>query len=157
YNRRYDEALRNAELARKSIPWLYEAAKLEGDVLMARALDAKDHGDNEQAGKRFEEAVRRHELAAEIGRSDPGADEALAEAGIRQEEMDLYAGRDPAPKLERALAAADKGLVAAPAESHGYTKKAFAYYFRAQYAQSHGASRDEVDRLYQSQIASGEK
>lgn len=157
YNRRYDKALGNAELARKSSPWLYEAAKLEGDVHMARALDSRDHGDNDQAERHFQEAVARYEQAAEIGRSDHQVHEALAEAWIRQEEMDMYRGRDPGPKLEKALAAADKALIAAPAESQGHTKKAFAYFFQAQYAQEHGAGRSDVERLFREQVSAGER
>lgn len=156
YNRRYDQALEQAALARKTTPWLYEAAKLEGDVYLARALDAKDRGDNENAEKDFDKAVEYYGQAADIGRSDHQVYEALAEAWIRQEEMDLYRGRDPKVKLEKALAAADKSLLAAPKESSGYTKKAFAYYFQAQYAQGHGASREEVERFLRSQIEAGQ-
>ena len=157
YQRRYDEALGQAALARKSTPWLYEAQKLEGDVFMARALDARDHGDNEEAGRHFQEAVARYEQAVTIGRSDHQLYEALAEAWIRQEEMDMYAGRDPRPKLDKALAAAAAALTAAPRESDGHTKEAFAHKFQAEYAQSHGALQDEVRRLYGAQIASGEQ
>jgi len=157
YNRRYDEALASARSARNGISWLYEAEKLEGDVYMARALDAKDRGDNEQAERDFAQAVTHYELAADIGRSDHQVHEALAEAWIRQEEMDLYSGRDPRPKLEKALAAADKALTAAPAESAGHTKKAFAYHFQARYAQGHGTAPDEVERLFRTQIAVGKQ
>jgi eukaryotic-like serine/threonine-protein kinase len=157
YNQRYDQALEQAALARKTTPWLYEAAKLEGDVYLTRALDAKDRGENENAEKDFDKAVEYYGQAADIGRSDHLVYEALAEAWIRQEEMDLYRGRDPKVKLDKALAAADKALVAAPKESSGYTKKAFAYYFQAQYAQGHGAPRAEVERYYQGQIENGKK
>jgi serine/threonine-protein kinase len=157
YNRRYDEALHSAALARRGVPWLYEAAKLEGDVHMARALDARDHGDNDQAERHFQDAVARYGEAAEIGRSDHQVHEALAEAWIRQEEMDMYRGRDPSAKLEKALAAADRAITAAPAESHGHAKKAFAYNFHARYAQDHGAHRDEVERLFRAEIAAGEQ
>ncbi len=157
YNHRYDEALKSAELARKGLPWLYEAAKLEGDVFMARALDAKDHGDNDQAASHFKDAVARYAQAADVGRSDHEVYEALAEAWIRQEEMDLYAGRDPAPKLEKALSAAGSALEADPAESRAHTKKAFAYFFRAQYASDHGAPQGEVEMLYRAQVAEGEQ
>ncbi|MRG93705.1 protein kinase domain-containing protein [Polyangium spumosum] len=157
YNRRYDQAIESAQSARGKLSWLYEAEKLEGDVFMARALDAKDRGDNEQAERDFAQAVAHYEEAADIGRSDHQIYEALAEAWIRQEEMDLYRGRDPGPKLEKALSAADKALLAAPAESNGHTKKAFAYHFQARYAQSHGAPRDEVERLFRAQIAVGKE
>jgi eukaryotic-like serine/threonine-protein kinase len=155
YNRRYAQALEQAAQARKTTPWLYEAAKLEGDVYLARALDAKDRGDNENAERDFDQAVEYYGQAADIGRSDHQVYEALAEAWIRQEELDLYRGRDPKVKLEKALAAADKSLIAAPKESSGHTKKAFAYYFQAQYAQGHGAAREEVERHFQGQIDNG--
>lgn len=157
YRGRYAEALTSAASAREQISWLYEAAELEGNVFMTRALDGKDRGDNDQAERDFAQAVARYEAAAEIGRSDAQVYEALSEAWIRQEEMDLYRGKDPAPKLEKALAAADKALRAAPAESDGYTKKAFAYYFRAQYAVGHGAAREEVERLFQAQTDAGKQ
>ena len=157
YNRRYDEALASARSARVGLSWLYEAEKLEGDVFMARAQGAKDRGDNDEAERDFAQAVAHYEQAADIGRSDHQIYEALAEAWIRQEEMDLYSGRDPKPKLDKALSVADKALEAAPAESSGHTKKAFAYYFQAQYAQGHGAPSDEVERLFRAQIAVGEQ
>jgi serine/threonine-protein kinase len=157
YHRRYDEALKSAQIARAQIPWLYEAEKLEGDVFMARALDGKDRGDNDQAERDFAQAVDHYEKAADIGRSDHRLYEALAEAWIRQQELDLYRGRDPRPKLERALAAADKALVAAPTESDGHTKKAFAYFFQARYAQGHGASQAEVEPLFRAQSTAGQQ
>jgi serine/threonine-protein kinase len=157
YNHRYDEALRDAELARRGAPWLYEAAKLEGDVFMARALDARDHGDNDPAERHFREAVSRYEQAAEIGRSDHQVYEALAEAWIRQEEMDMFRGRDPGPEARKALAAADQALTAAPGESHGHTRKAFAYNFQAEYAENHGAAAGAIESLRRAQIASGER
>ncbi|HRI63778.1 MAG TPA: protein kinase [Polyangium sp.] len=156
YRRRYDEALEQAALARRASPWLYEAAKLQGDVYLARALDAKDKGENEKAEGDFDRAVEHYEQAADIGRSDHQVYEVLAEAWIRQEEMDLYRGRDPKAKLEKALAAADKSLVAAPKESSGNTKKAFAYHFQGRYAQDHGAPRDVVEGLYRAQVKAGE-
>lgn len=155
YNRRDDQALEQAALARKAAPWLYEAAKLEGDVYLTRALEAKDRGENEKAERDFDKAVLHYGQAADIGRSDHQVYEALAEAWIRQEEMDLYRGRDPKVKWEKALAAADMALVAAPKESSGYTKKAFAYYFQAQYAQGHGAPREEIEKYFQGQIDNG--
>jgi eukaryotic-like serine/threonine-protein kinase len=157
YNQRYDEALHEAEIAGESIPWLYEAPKLEGDVLVARALEARDHGNDELAARHFEQAVLRYEKAADIGRSDHQVYEALAEAWIRQEEMDIYSGRDPAPRMEKALAAADEALRAAPAESNGHTKKAFAYSFQTRYAEGHGAPSEAIERLRRAQIEAGEQ
>ncbi|MDI1442724.1 serine/threonine-protein kinase [Polyangium sp. 6x1] len=157
YNRRYDEALKSARHARGGLSWLYEAEKLEGDVFMARAEGAKDRGESDQAERDFAEAVAHYEQAADIGRSDHQIYEALAEAWIRQEEMDAYRGRDPRPKLDKALSAADKALTAASSESDGHTKKAFAYHFQARYAQDHGAPQAEVERLYRAQLDAGKQ
>jgi eukaryotic-like serine/threonine-protein kinase len=157
YHRRDDEALREARAAGAQISWLYEADKLAGDVFMARALDGKDQGESDRAERDFAQAVAHYERAAEIGRSDHQIYEALAEAWVRHEELDVGRGRDPGPELERALAAADQALAAAPAESDGYTKKAFAYHFQARYAEGHGAPRAEVERLRRAQIAAGQQ
>lgn len=156
YHRRDTEALEQAALARQTTPWLYEAAKLQGDVYLARALDAKDKGDNENAEKDFDRAVEHYEQAAEIGRSDHQVYEALAEAWIRQEELDLYRGRDPKLKLDKALSAAEKALKASPKESSGYTKKAFAYHFQGRYEQDHGAPREKIEQFYRLQVTAGE-
>jgi serine/threonine-protein kinase len=157
YHQRYDAALLNAEFARRNSSWLYEATALQGDVYMARALDDRDRGDNEQADAQFQLAVAKYEQAAEIGRSDPQLYEALSEAWVRQEELDMFRGRDPRPKLARALAAAEQALAAAPMESSGHTKQAFAYYFQAQYSRDHGAPPEVIDRLFRAQITAGKQ
>ena len=154
YEQRYDAAIINAHLARQQAPWLYEAAKLEGDVFLARALDQRDHGDPESAERSFKDSVNRYEQAAAIGHSDPQVYEALAEAWLRWEEMDLYGGRDPQPKLAEALRAADQALEAGPRESYGHVKKAFAYYFEAEYLQQHG-SADKAKSFYLLQAENG--
>ena len=156
YNQHYDAALLNAQMAQQQQPWLYEAAKLQGDVHMARALDARDHGDHTQAERHFADAVARYEEASTIGHSDHLVHEAIAEAWIRQEEMDMYRGINPEPKFQAALAAADRALEAAPNESKGYTKKAFAYFFQAQYVQNHITTQD-VLTLYEQQAILGRK
>lgn len=134
----FDLALTRAEQAQKLAPWLYEAVKLGGDVLLERARAERDRGDHDRAAQHFAESVARYKQAAEIGRSDHSVHEALAEAYIRWEELDFYRGKNPEPYLQEALRAADKALVAAPKASHGHTKKAFAYDFMAQYTQRTG-------------------
>lgn len=129
----FDLALTRAEQAQKLAPWLYEAVKLGGDVLLERARAERDRGEHDRAAQHFAESVARYKQAAEIGRSDHSVHEALAEAYIRWEELDFYRGKNPEPYLQEALRAADKALVAAPKASHGHTKKAFAYDFMAQY------------------------
>ena len=138
YNQNYESALINAHMAQKQTPWLYEAKKLEGDVFAARALIQKDRGDPEQAERNYLEAVHRYEQAAEVGRSDHRIYEAIAEAWVRQEEIDLYRGRDPEPKQIKALAAADRAIESLPDKSNAYTKKTYAYFFQSRYYQNNG-------------------
>ena len=154
YNRRYDAALLNAHFAQRQDPWLYAAIQLQGDVHMARALDQKDRGDHDQAERSFNEAIARYNQAAEIGRSDHRIYEAIAEVWIRQEEMDMFRGRAPLPKMEQALAAADRALEAAPTESYGYAKKAFSTNFQARYMQRNGDVKSAA-KLYETQIELG--
>src|SRR5262249_3807688 len=47
--------------------------------------------------------------------------------------------KNPAAKMEQALAAADCAIEAAPADSYGWTKKAFALYFNIMFASNSGA------------------
>lgn len=156
YQQQYDAALAAAEEAQQQAPWLYEAVQLGGDVLLARALSLRDHGDHDVAEQSFNAAVTRYQQAAEIGRSDHLVYEALAEAWLRFGEQDSLRGRNPEAKLQQSLAAADRALVAAPAQSHGYTKKAYAYYFQGNYARQHGAPEEAI-RLRELQVAAGRR
>ena len=152
YEQRYDAALLNAHMARRQAPWLYEAAKLEGDVYLNRALEQRDRGELDPADRSFAEAIRRYEEAASVGHSDHLVHEAMAEAWLRWEETDMLRGRDVEPKLKEALAAADRALEAAPKESSGHTKKAYAYYFQAQQFR-HSGQLDKAGMISRKQIA----
>lgn len=135
YEQRHDAALLNAHMARQKMPWLYEAAKLEGDVHLSRALEQRDRGEPDQAERSFQQAIDRYARASELAPSDYQVHEALAEAWTRWQEMDALRGRDPSRSFREALAAADRALEADPEESYGHTRKAFAYYWQAKYAQ----------------------
>ncbi len=152
YEQRYDAALLNAHMARRQLPWLYEAAKLQGDVYLTRALDLRDRGEPDQADKSFQAAIYHYEEAAAVGHSDHLVHEAMAEAWLRWEETDMLRGQDVRPKLKQALLAADRALEAAPKESYGHTKKAYAYYFQAQQF-VHSGNYEQAKLSSQEQIA----
>ncbi len=156
YQEQYDQALQSADKAYKQAPWMYEAVELGGDVFLSRARAQRDRGEHDPAEQSFAESVKRYKQAAEIGRSDHNVHEALAEAYIRWEEMDYFRGRNPEAHLQEALAAADRALVAAPKESHGHTKKAFAYSFFADYAKQH-VSNEATLRNRNLQLDSAQK
>ncbi|WP_257978931.1 serine/threonine-protein kinase [Corallococcus exiguus] len=125
YRRDYDAASRAAMLAEAEAPWLYEARKLAGDVAHARAMEQLERGEYDAARSGLREARRLHERAVELGRSDARSYEALAEVGLQEAELDRRQGQSPHLSLEKALAAAEQGIQAAPSRGAGYTRKAF--------------------------------
>lgn len=129
YKNHYEAALLHAYMARRQTPWQYEVSQLEGDVYMARALNDKDHGAYQQAEHNFQQALRNYEQASEMGRSDFQLHEAIAEVYIRQMEMSGLRGEDASQRLALALNAADRSIEAAPQQTNGYAKKAYAYLF----------------------------
>ncbi|WP_375770898.1 protein kinase [Archangium gephyra] len=124
YRRDYDAAARLAAQAAAETPWVYEAQTLAGHVAYSRAMEHLERGDYGPARAGLEEADRQYAQAIESGRSDARNYEALAETWLQQSEIDSRQGRSPKASLERALAAGDKGLLAAPQRASGYTKKA---------------------------------
>ena len=154
YQQQYEPALRFAEQAHKEAPWLYEAVQLGGQVRLAQALDQRDRGEHTAAEQSFTDAAARLSQAAEIGRSDHQVYEALAETYIRWEELDYFQAKDPAAKVKEALLAADRALAASPQESHGHTKKAYAYFFQGSYLQRHGNPAEAL-RVREQQLAEG--
>ncbi|HZI16146.1 MAG TPA: protein kinase, partial [Myxococcus sp.] len=83
YRGQHDEAARSATLAMERAPWLFEPRKLAGDVAQARAMALLERGEYEAARTGFAEAERLYGKAAELGRSDARAYEALAETWLQ--------------------------------------------------------------------------
>ncbi|NTX08113.1 serine/threonine protein kinase [Myxococcus sp. CA040A] len=125
YRHDYDAAARVASLAEAQAPWLYEVRKLAGDVAHARAMEQLERGEYDAARSGLREARGLHERAVELGRSDARSYEALAEVGLQEAELDRRQGQSPRASLEKALAAAEQGIQAAPSRGAGYTRKAF--------------------------------
>jgi len=126
YQRDYELALDKAQAALREAPWLYEAAKLQGDVHLERALQARDAGRDPEAEREFASAVSSYEAAAAEGRSDAEVYEGLAEAWVRQIEMAVRQGKPAEAAYEKALAASDKITITEPQSIAGPLKKAFA-------------------------------
>ncbi|WP_267145416.1 protein kinase domain-containing protein [Myxococcus guangdongensis] len=142
YRRDYDAAARAATLAEAQAPWSYEARKLAGDVAHARAMEQLERGEYDAARSGLREARRLHERAVELGRSDARSYEALAEVGLQEAELDRRQGQLPHASLEKALAAAEQGLQAAPSRGAGYTRKAFILINRYRAANAAGQGLD---------------
>ncbi len=90
--------------------WLFEAKRLEGDILLELGVERRLSGDAAGALAAFEEAGRAFALAADIGRSDPGVHE--GECAMWTQVLELNSRRDE-PVLEpfeRAVAACGRAL-----------------------------------------------
>ncbi|MDB4964725.1 MAG: hypothetical protein JWN44_414, partial [Myxococcales bacterium] len=71
WERRFDDALRNADAAFAEAPSLYEAAILGGEIQSERAATAFNAGDQVHGAALFADAEARFQRAIDIGRSDP--------------------------------------------------------------------------------------
>ncbi len=126
YQREYEEALKAAERTEREWPWMYEAGKLGGDIHLEKALMARDRGKEEEAKREFGEAVRKYEGAARVGPSDGEVYEGLAEAWVRQIEMEATRGQPTEKAYAAAVEASDKLEVAEPLSIAGSLKKGYA-------------------------------
>ena len=126
---RLDEALARAEEAFAAAPWLYEAKKLEGDVLFAmgsqtghdKAFDAK------RTGELFERAAKAYAAAAEVGRSDPAVHEAECDLWIQAMYAAGEADGSMRPGFDKAKGACGRAITASPRSPSGYVKLAMAH------------------------------
>lgn len=138
YEKDHDAALRFAEEAHAEAPWLYEAAKLRGDVLLARGIERKDRGEIEAGAQDLEQAARLYDAAAEVGRSDAELYEGAAEALGRRMELDSDRGVSPEADLDRVLARCAKAATARPDRPAPHTIAAYAHDFVAKYTWRRG-------------------
>jgi len=126
YKRDYDEALTHTAGVLDAAPWMYEAAKLAGDIHHEKAMQARDRGSYDQAQQEFTAAVHSYECAAATGQSDAEVYAALAETWLRQLEMQGARSRPIEEAYAAAVAASDKAALAEPQSTAGLLKKAFA-------------------------------
>jgi serine/threonine-protein kinase len=153
YNREYGVAARAAAEACAEAPWLNEAWRLAGDVARVQAVEQLElNYDEARAG--LQKAASLYERAIAMGGSDTLNYEALAEVWLRHSELDDKQGQPQAPALERALAASEKSIQAAPLRSVGFTQKAYAL-MRRYWASFNQPQVQDVKPLIEEWIATG--
>ena len=106
---RYDDAVTQARRAVTEKPSLYEAARLEGDVALARELAAFESGDYETSRELLKIAQEAFGRAIEIGRSDPSLYEGECERARRLLDVEIVTGGpldDPVAAAERSCSTA---------------------------------------------------
>lgn len=129
YEGRHDEARALAQKAFAKAPWLYEAKKLEGDILFAvgsryRADAAFDH---DQMMIWFRQAEDAYRTAADLGRSDPAIHE--ADCDLWTQVMNAASQHDESmrPSFEAACAACERAIAASSKSASGQLKLAQAH------------------------------
>jgi eukaryotic-like serine/threonine-protein kinase len=114
YEGRIDDALKHLKDLGRGLPWFYEAPKLRGDILFARALGFRNSSESERMRSAVEEGRQAYLAAAATGRSVPSIYESLGEFEHTAMVMELYGRGDVTPVATRALDAAAQALVADP-------------------------------------------
>ncbi len=129
YEGRTEDALAKAREAFEKAPWLYEAKKLEGDVLfvMGSKFGHDAAFDFETMSKWFGEADAAYRVAAEIGSSDPVVHVAMCELYTQRMNGEHAARKAIRPSFEDAKGACKKASDASPSSGLGYLRLAQAY------------------------------
>ncbi|MDC3955321.1 serine/threonine-protein kinase [Polyangium jinanense] len=123
---RHEEALAKAREAFEKAPWLYEARKLEGDVLfaMGRKYGHDAAFDHEKMSHWFGQAGEAYRAAADIGSSDPAVHVAMCEL-FTQEMNGARAAQKPLrPSFAAAQEACGRAIAASPATGLGHLQLA---------------------------------
>jgi len=104
---RLDEALDRARASSDSVPWLYEALQLEGDILIVRSAAQEGRGDPEGAASDLRRAGDAYTRALGVARSDAWLYEAEAARLLRLTKLQRAGGgRTPMEILDGAIESA---------------------------------------------------
>lgn len=129
YEGRNEDALAKAREGFEKAPWLYEAKKLEGDVLfeIGKKFGHDAAFDYEKMSKWFGDADGAYRVAAEIGSSDPSVYLSMCELQTQRMNGEHSAGKVMRPSFEEANASCGKAIASSPASGLGYLKLAQAH------------------------------
>jgi serine/threonine-protein kinase len=127
YRHDHEAALVKARAAFEGSPWLYEAKKLEGDILRERADERCEAGKPDEALPFYERAREAYAAAAGIARSDPSIYEAEASLWLQVMEVHRLRGTDPTQAFERVLAACSSARESDPTSSRAHSMTALAH------------------------------
>ena len=138
YRQQYEDALRKADEALATEPWLYEPRKLQGDVYYAYGFAKQKRGLYDEARADLQRAAALYHSAAEMARSDSTMHGAEADAWVQVMELDKTQGRSPKEALDRALAACDRAMTSDPENASALRKKVWAFIRWAEFQATHG-------------------
>jgi serine/threonine-protein kinase len=128
YEKRHRDAATMAAAAAAASPWFPEASKLAGDALMAEARRENERGEHDSALRDLDAAIGAYRTVAEMMRSDPVPEEALAEAWIVRMEIEIERGGSPKEARDRVVAACDAALAIDGRRAGAHSKRARAHW-----------------------------
>jgi serine/threonine-protein kinase len=117
YEGRLDQALAATREAFAGENWLFEAKRLEGDILVAQGVDHRFHGRPDEALTALDDAGLAYSVAADIARSDPSVHEGECSRWIEIMEIRNRTGAPVVEAFEAADAACGRALTVDPARS----------------------------------------
>lgn len=142
YEKEYPVALQKASSARKSAWWMYEAAKLEGDIWMSLGTEEYDRANYDAAVKKYSVAGDAYKNAIQIARNDPSLYESDCNRWLRVMLVEIARGGSIKEAMNQGLSACDLALIANPDSGSAYSKKAAIWwrwgddlYYRGTYPQ----------------------
>jgi len=123
---RHEEALAKARQAFAEAPWLYEAKKLEGDVLYALGSPFRHDGvfDYERMMSHFRPAAEAYRAAADMARSDPEVHRAECELWEKIGYAEAARGASADAAFDTAEAACARAVEASHAAGRARTQAA---------------------------------
>jgi hypothetical protein len=134
--KRYDEALKQAQIAEQNTSWLYEGKLLQGQIFSALGNEQRLMGKTDIAGNYYQQATASYLEAAKKGQSDPQVYEGLCAVQSAAQIMHLdQKGSSPENFVkegvgycEKALQADSRNINANLFSASIYTQLAYAQY-----------------------------
>ncbi|MCG6948527.1 MAG: protein kinase [Acidobacteria bacterium] len=123
-----DGALEATRQAFAEEAWLYEAKRLEGDILLEMGAGRALHGDADGALEMLEEAGGAYALAANIARSDPSVYEGECGRWTQIMELQRRRGEEVLEPFNSAVAACDRSLAIDPERASVHERLSHLYW-----------------------------
>ncbi|XYI02566.1 protein kinase domain-containing protein [Sorangium sp. So ce1128] len=156
---RHDEALEKARAAFAGAPWLYEAKKLEGDVLFAMGSRYRHDAafDFDRMKVHFDRAAEAYAAAADHGRSDPSVHSGACELWTQTMNAAGTRGDSMRPSFERAREACGRALAASPRSPEAHVKLAWVHSCFAWWVASSMPPGEDADAVLREATARAEE
>ena len=128
YEGRFDEALATTRQAFAATEWLYEAGRLEADILLEMGTEQASRGDREGALFTLEEAGAAFAAAADIARSDPSIQEGDCGRWIQVLEIQSRRGGPVRDAFDAAVESCGRALLIDPARADVHERLSHLYW-----------------------------